>query len=135
MAAVEVGGHRLLLVGRGVRRVAHAVAPAPCAVEDLVGAIVGEMRDEHSREGPSIQRLSSGRDRVDPRTPVADFAHHFGIQIEAGSAATVGGLVIERLRRIPAIGDELTLGPVKLTVEAMDGPRIASLLAERAGGG
>jgi len=104
-------------------------------VEDLVGAIVGEMRDEHSREGPSIQRLSSGRDRVDPRTPVADFAHHFGIQIEAGSAATVGGLVIERLRRIPAIGDELTLGPVKLTVEAMDGPRIASLLAERAGGG
>jgi len=104
-------------------------------VEDLVGAIVGEMRDGHSREGPSIQRLSSGRDRVDPRTPVADFAHHFGIQIEAGSAATVGGLVIERLRRIPAIGDELTLGPVKLTVEAMDGPRIASLLAERAGGG
>src|SRR5467141_3490576 len=104
-------------------------------MEDLVGAIVGEMQDEHSRETPSIQRLSSGRYRVDPRTPVSDFAHHFGIQIEAESAASVGGLVIEKLRRIPAVGDELALGSVQLTVEEMDGPRIASLLAARSGRG
>ena len=104
-------------------------------MEDLVGAIVGEMQDEHSREAPSIQRLSSGRYRVDPRTPVADFAHHFGIQIEAESAASVGGLMIEKLRRIPAVGDKVTIGSVELTVEEMDGPRIASLSAARTGGG
>jgi CBS domain containing-hemolysin-like protein len=104
-------------------------------MEDLVGAIVGEMQDEHSREAPSIQRLSSGRYRVDPRTPVPDFAHHFGIQIEAESAASVGGLMIEKLRRIPAVGDKVTIGSVELTVEEMDGPRIASLSAARTGGG
>jgi len=38
-------------------------------------------------------------------------------------------------RRIPAVGDELALGSIQLTVEEMDGPRIASLLAARSGGG
>ena len=31
--------------------------------------------------------------------------------------------------------DELALGSIQLTVEEMDGPRIASLLAARSGGG
>jgi CBS domain containing-hemolysin-like protein len=43
--------------------------------------------------------------------------------------------VIEKLRRVPAVGDELVLGSVQLTVEEMDGPRIASLLAARSGVG
>jgi CBS domain containing-hemolysin-like protein len=102
-------------------------------VEDLIGAIVGEMQDEHSREGPSIQPLSSGAYQVDPRTPVPDFAHHFGVQVEAGSAATVGGLVIEKLRRIPAVGDRVVVGPLELTVDEMDGPRIVSISAKRTG--
>lgn len=94
-----------------------------------------ERREVAKKAGTAIQRLPGGRYRVDPRTPVADFAHHFGIQIEADSAASVGGLVIEKLRRIPAVGDQLALGFVQLTVEEMDGPRIASLLAARSGGG
>jgi CBS domain containing-hemolysin-like protein len=100
-------------------------------VEDLVGAIVGEMQDEHSREGPSIEPLASGRYRIDPRTPVADFAHHFGVHVEAGSAASVGGLVIEKLRRIPAVGDRVAIGPIELTVDQMEGPRIVSISARR----
>jgi magnesium and cobalt transporter len=91
------------------------------------------MQDEHSREGPSIQSLSSGAYQVDPRTPVPDFAHHFGVQVEAGSAATVGGLVIEKLRRIPVAGDRVVVGPLELTVDEMDGPRIVSISAKRMG--
>jgi CBS domain containing-hemolysin-like protein len=65
---------------------------------------------------------------------VADFAHHFGVTVEPGSAATVGGLVIEKLRRIPAVGDKVAVGPLTLQVDEMDGPRIAALSATRAGG-
>ena len=43
--------------------------------------------------------------------------------------------MIEKLRRIPAVGDKVTIGSVELTVEEMDGPRIASLSAARTGGG
>jgi magnesium and cobalt exporter, CNNM family len=103
-------------------------------VEDLASAIVGELQDEHSREGPSIQPLSSGGWQVDPRTPVAEFAHHFGVQIERESAASVGGLVIEKLRRIPSVGDKVVVGSIELTVEEMDGPRIAALSAKRLSG-
>ena len=102
-------------------------------VQDLVDAIVGEMEDEFSQEGAWITPLPGGRYRIDPRTSVADFAEHFGVQIEAESAASVGGLVIERLRRIPAVGDKVAIGPWELTVEEMDGPRIATLSAARSG--
>jgi CBS domain containing-hemolysin-like protein len=104
-------------------------------VADLIGAIVGEMDDEFSsRDAPWIAALPGGRYRIDPRTSVADFAHHFGVTVEPGSAATVGGLVIEKLRRIPAVGDKVAVGPLTLQVDEMDGPRIAALSATRAGG-
>jgi CBS domain containing-hemolysin-like protein len=102
-------------------------------VQDLVDAIVGEMEDEYSQGGAWIAPLPGGRYRIDPRTSVADFAEHFGVQIEAESAASVGGLMIEMLRRIPAVGDKVALGALELTVEEMDGPRIASLSAARSG--
>ena len=102
-------------------------------VQDLIDAIVGETGDEYSQEGAWIKPLAGGRFHIDPRTSVADFAEHFGVQIEAESAASVGGLVIERLRRIPAVGDKVAIGPWVLTVEEMDGPRIATLSAARSG--
>src|SRR5438477_157903 len=48
-------------------------------------------------------------------------------------AGIFGGLVIGRLRRIPAVGDKVAIGPWELTVEEMDGPRIATLSAARSG--
>jgi CBS domain containing-hemolysin-like protein len=102
-------------------------------VDDVVGAIVGEVADEYTQEGASIQPLPGGRYRVDPRTPVPEFAEHFAVQIEPGSAASIGGLVIEKLRRIPVAGDQVAIGPIEVKVEEMDGPRIVSLSAERTG--
>jgi len=102
--------------------------------EDLLGAIVGEMQDEYSHGGPSIEVLPGGAFRVDAATPVAEFAEHFAVHVEPGSAASVGGLVIEKLRRIPAVGDRVAVGPVELTVQEMDGPRVVWLSATRGGG-
>ncbi len=100
-------------------------------VDDVMGAIVGEVADEYTQEGASIQALPGGRYRVDPRMPVADFAEHFGVQIDPGSAASIGGLVIEMLRRIPVAGDNVTIGPLELRVDEMNGPRLVSLSARR----
>ena len=96
-----------------------------------MGAIVGEVADEYTQEGASIQALPGGRYRVDPRMPVADFAEHFGVQIDPGSAASIGGLVIEMLRRNPVAGDNVTIGPLELRVDEMNGPRLVSLSARR----
>jgi CBS domain containing-hemolysin-like protein len=53
------------------------------------------------------------------------------VPVNAQSAATMGGLVLEKLRRIPAVGDKVAVGPLTLQVEEMDGPRIAGLSAVR----
>jgi len=100
-------------------------------VDDVVGAIVGEVADEYTQGGASIQPLPGGRFRVDPRMPVAEFAEHFGVQIDPGSAASIGGLVIEKLRRIPALGDNVDIGPLELRVDEMSGPRLVALSARR----
>jgi CBS domain containing-hemolysin-like protein len=100
-------------------------------VDDVMGAIVGELEDEYTKDAPWIAALPGGGYRIDPRTSVADFAHHFGVPVNAQSAATMGGLVLEKLRRIPAVGDKVAVGPLTLQVEEMDGPRIAGLSAVR----
>jgi CBS domain containing-hemolysin-like protein len=99
--------------------------------EDLLGAIVGEMGDEYARGAPPIEPLGGERYRVDASMPVAEFAEHFGVQPDGGSAASVGGLLIEKLKRIPAVGDAAVVGPLELTVERMDGPRLVSLSVKR----
>ena len=101
--------------------------------EDLLGAIVGEMQDEYSHDEPSIKALPGGGYRVDASMPVSEFAEHFAVQLDPGSAASIGGLVIERLRRIPVVGDTVSLGKIELKVEEMEGPRLLALSAKRSG--
>jgi len=63
-------------------------APPAGDRRDLVAPSWARCTDEHSRERPSIQRLSSGGSGGSPH-PVADFAHHSASR-SGGSAATVG---------------------------------------------
>jgi putative hemolysin len=51
------------------------------------------------------------------------------------SAHTVGGYVFERLDHLPAVGDHISLGSYRLTVEELDGRRIARIRVRPEGGG
>lgn len=100
-------------------------------VEDVVGEVLGELHDEFATWGPDISLLPSGAHSVDPTTLVEDFAKHFGFELHEPEVATVGGLIMLRLHRIPAAGDKVQVGPVELTVEQMRGPRIVRIQARR----
>lgn len=100
-------------------------------VEDVVGEVLGELHDEFATWGPDISLLPSGAHSVDPTTLVEEFARHFGLELEEPEVATVGGLIMLRLHRIPAAGDKVQVGPVELTVEQMRGPRIVRIQARR----
>jgi CBS domain containing-hemolysin-like protein len=97
-------------------------------LEDLVVAVFGEI-DASSK--PDIAVRPGGTFSVDPKTPVADFEQHFGVELERTEATTVGGLVMERLGRVPLPGDRVTLPGLIITVEEMDGPRILKLSVQR----
>ncbi|WP_018134754.1 hemolysin family protein [Acaricomes phytoseiuli] len=98
-------------------------------LEDLVEEIVGEVADEHDRTAPGVLQSASGHwhfpglmrpdeisDQI-PRLVVPDTANY----------ETVGGFVMDRLGRIPQVGDRLEVEGGLLEVERMDGRRVDRL--------
>jgi magnesium and cobalt exporter, CNNM family len=103
-------------------------------VEDILEEVVGEIHDEFDREPPMATDLGRGRVRLDGRAGVGELVERFG-EMDAprpDKYDTVGGLVYHELRRVPAVGDQIRLGPVLLTVETLAGRRVGSVVAEPA---
>jgi magnesium and cobalt exporter, CNNM family len=109
-------------------------------IEDILEEIVGEIADEYDKEQPQVEWLGEGRARVTARLPVEELGELFGVQIEAEDVETVGGLLAQRLGRVPIAGSVATVAGLRLTAESLAGRRnrIAAVTVERiaqAGGG
>ncbi len=63
--------------------------------------------------------------------PTRELAKLVGQAVAAQGVSTVSGWVTHRLGGFPKRGDTLLLGEHELTVEEMDGPRIARLKLKR----
>ncbi|MGQ0716635.1 MAG: hemolysin family protein [Pseudonocardiales bacterium] len=97
-------------------------------LEDLVEEIVGDVRDEHDRQEVSqIQPLGEQRWIISGLLRVDEVADAVGFVLPEGDYETVAGLVLERLGRIPDVGDEIEFDGWRLTVTRMDRRRIADL--------
>jgi magnesium and cobalt exporter, CNNM family len=104
-------------------------------IEDILEEIVGEITDEHDREGPRIEQLPDGSVRVTARLPVDELAELFGVEIEEDDdVETVGGLLAQALGRVPIPGATATVAGLTLVAEGARGRRnrVASLLVRRA---
>jgi CBS domain containing-hemolysin-like protein len=101
-------------------------------LEDLVEEIVGDVRDEHDRlEVSQVQPLGDERWIISGLLRVDEVADAVGLAMPEGDYETVAGLVLERLGRIPDVGDEIDLDGWRLTVIRMDRRRIADLRLTR----
>ncbi|MEX2180823.1 MAG: hemolysin family protein [Gemmatimonadaceae bacterium] len=124
---------RLLEKLRGERKALAMVADefggtaGLITVGDMLDELLGETADEFKLGDTLPQRLPDGRVRL-PGTVRLDIAAPWvGVLWEA-DAYTVSGLVMERLGRLPVLGDRLTVDGVEITVEKMRGRAIESLL-------
>jgi CBS domain containing-hemolysin-like protein len=102
-------------------------------IEDILEEIVGEIADEYDKEQPPVEWLGEGRARVTARLPVEELAELFGVHIEAEDVETVGGLLAQRLGRVPIAGSVATVAGLRLTAESLAGRRnrIAAVTVER----
>jgi len=100
-------------------------------LDDLLAELVGEIVDEHRREElrTFIER-GDGSWLVDGGADVEELAERFGIQLPAEPLeyATVSGLVLAKLERMPVAGDSLIWEGLVIEVVDTDGRRIDKLL-------
>ncbi|MCB9556830.1 MAG: HlyC/CorC family transporter [Deltaproteobacteria bacterium] len=88
-------------------------------VEDIIEEIVGDIRDEYDEaEQNTIRKISTDVYHVLARTEIDTFNKVTGIMLpECEDYETLAGLVLDRLERIPASGEQLVLeNGITLTV-------------------
>ena len=90
-------------------------------IEDLLEEIVGEIRDEDDVESEPIVDEGNGSYVFSAKVSFDDLRERLGLEIEPEGFETVGGYVLTRLGRVPAVGESFEL----------DGLHVEVLEAER----
>ncbi|HJQ47892.1 MAG TPA: hemolysin family protein [Amycolatopsis sp.] len=87
-------------------------------IEDILEEIVGEITDESDHdERPPVEHLDDQSVRVSARLPVDDLGELFGLELDDHDVETVGGLLAQRLGRVPLPGAEAEVGGLRLHAE------------------
>ncbi len=100
-------------------------------IEDLLEEIVGEIQDEFDTEEQKIVPEGDGRLLVDGTVPIDDVNEALAVHLTAEEVDTIGGLVYEKLGRVPTIGDRVVVDRAALTVVAAHGRRVTRVRVQR----
>ena len=102
-------------------------------IEDVLEQIVGEIDDEFDFDEAEDNILADkdGRHRVRGLTEIEDFNQHFAAPLPEDDADTIGGLVINRMGRVPKRGEVVTIEGFKFQVLRADSRQVHILRVER----
>ena len=98
------------------------------AIEDVVEEIVGDIAGEGKHEAQPPLMIGLGKWRVSGDVSVRDWAEAFGEKLVSPVVATLGGLIIQQLGRLPSPGDAIDLGNVRIEVETVEQNRVVSAI-------
>lgn len=97
-------------------------------LEDVIEQLVGEIADEHDTALPSDFVSDASGIRVGGLYPLRELAERLAIgDIEVQSVDTVGGYVVQQLKRWPRIGDTVNLGGHTLRVVSVNRRRVGQV--------
>jgi putative hemolysin len=106
----------------------HGAAAGIVSIEDLLEELVGEIYDESDRDVVGVRREADGSLVMPGRFPVHDLVDVGVHRVPEGPYATVAGLVLDRLGRVPeAPGDLVTVAGRTIEVLAVDGRAITEV--------
>ncbi|ACU35203.1 CBS domain-containing protein [Actinosynnema mirum DSM 43827] len=87
-------------------------------IEDILEEIVGEITDESDTDDRQpVEYLADGAVRVSARLPVDDLDSLFGTELDDHEVETVGGLLAQRLGRVPLPGTEAEIAGLRMRAE------------------
>jgi CBS domain containing-hemolysin-like protein len=96
-------------------------------IEDLIEEIVGEIQDEFDSGEPEIEQTAENEYIMDARASLDDLRDRLDVVVEADGFDTVGGLVYQRLGKIPTIGEKVSHDGLTIEVVSTVGRRLKTL--------
>ena len=101
-------------------------------IEDILEEVVGEIDDEHDSE--AARQFESRNDRefwVTGRITLDELSETLGVEIQSEEVGTVGGLIMERLGRVPRAGEQLIIDGFRVVVEQVRRRQVLRVYFER----
>src|SRR5437867_2120862 len=85
-------------------------------IEDLLEEIVGEIRDEYDVEAEAFVDEGGGRYIVSGKANVEELAQKLAVEIEREGFETVGGYLLARIGRVPAVGEHFDIDGLNVEI-------------------
>jgi CBS domain containing-hemolysin-like protein len=121
-----VGSHLAVVVDE------HGGTAGIITLEDVLEELVGEIDDEHDQR---VARLTAvvrpGEWRLDGSLHPDEVYDACGLSMPEGGYETLAGFVLERLGRIPEVGEAFDHDGWQLTVAGRDGLRVSEVTVRR----
>ncbi len=99
-------------------------------MEDLLEEIVGDIADSRDQEEAPFKLVAPEAAVVYAGMELEAFAARIGYRLSDEHAETVGGWLTNRLGRIPAAGEDLSLGPFRIRILSARPTRVLWLRVE-----
>ncbi|HZT50899.1 MAG TPA: hemolysin family protein [Stellaceae bacterium] len=101
-------------------------------LHDILQSLVGDIAEPGEPGGAAVVRREDGSFLVDGMMPIDEVTDLTGLAELPGEASgefhTLGGFVMARINRIPAVGDRVLVNEFRFEVVSMDGRRVDRVL-------
>ena len=100
-------------------------------LKQMMAVIVGQMGDEGSAPEETVTALGRDGFLMDAGLAISDINEELGLGIPEGDYQTLAGFILDRMGRIPDVGDVLEFGDLRFTVRNMERVRIEEVELRR----
>ena len=100
-------------------------------IEDLLEEIVGEIRDEYDVESEPVQDEGHGVFVFSGNAGIHELNSRLGVDIPPEGFGTVGGYLLDHLRRVPAVGEHIDLDGLHVEVLEAELRRVTRVRVRR----
>jgi CBS domain containing-hemolysin-like protein len=109
----------------------HGGTSGIVTIRQLVEEIVGELDEELARSGSEFEAISQEAYQVSGTMRIEEANEKLGLGIPQSDYDTVGGFVLHLMGHLPAEGDQVISGNLRLVVMEVKENRIARILVSK----
>lgn len=96
-------------------------------LDNLLGALVGEIRDEFKQAENDWKKLDDGSLIGKGSLPIFTLERALGLDIDEQGAGSIAGLILQRLGDLPVEAQRVPFGRFDAVIMRMNGPRIVQV--------